>query len=400
VPSISFAQGFASTHDLTQHTTGFSAALHEMRVAEGVLPTGVALNPAGSLLYDGTAPVASVSGVALDIEDKPQAQPSGSQQDTILQTWGQRISQPGVIRHFSFADPAHLGEGPGGFGYGYNYGWYDDGVAGNHPVHDTTVHPGTGGSLRVTLQAADPAIIDGGAWVTNFSNDLQTRYNAGDEFFVQWRQRFDAGMLGPNRDFYGSWKQVVLSSGDVDYTLGGIAGSCRCCEICITSYEFSMASGAYNSRFPFAYHRCPDCGGTQTLEESHPTEFLLHQNMMPAPYCSYNNTSTASTEGTNLPTGNCFIYYPDEWMTFQLGMTLGPRSGDLLTGSRVRIWGQRQGQPSVLLIDVIRDLTVPATDPGYGKFWFTTRNPYPRTVEGKTWYSELIISTQRIPDAL
>jgi hypothetical protein len=389
VPVITFPQGTSAIHDLTQYTDNFDAFLYEMQMAEGsnALPTGVTLNAAGYLEYNGTSPEAAIVNVQIDIEDK-------------LQTFAQRIAQPGVVRHFSFADAAQLGAGPAGIGYGYNYGWYDDGVAGNHPVHDTTVHPGTGGSLRVTLQAADPAIIDGGTWVTNFSNDLQTRYNAGDEFFVQWRQRFDAGMLGPNRDFYGSWKQVLLSSGDVDYTLGGIAGSCRCCEICITSYEFSMASGAYNSRFPFAYHRCPDCGGTQTLEESHPTEFLLHQNMMPAPYCSYNNTSTASTEGTNLPTGNCFIYYPDEWMTFQLGMTLGPRSGDLLTGSRVRIWGQRQGQPSVLLIDVIRDLTVPATDPGYGKFWFTTRNPYPRTVEGKTWYSELIISTQRIPDAL
>jgi hypothetical protein len=404
VPSISFAQGVASTHDLTQYTTGFSAALHEMRVAEGVvLPTGVALNPTGSLLYDGAAPVASVSGVALDIEDRTQELPSGSQQDTILQTWDQRISQPCVVRHFSFADPAHLGEGPGGYGYGYNYGWYggfDDNLgtaATDHPVIDTSVHPATsGGSMRVTMDSTR----SGGLWTCNFSDDLQTRFNLGDEFFVQWRQRFNAAMLGPNVDQYGPWKQCLVSTGDTAYTVGGVAGSCQEIEMCVESYAMSLTLPSGTPiQFPTAYVRCPSEGGTLNLTESHPTEFLLLQNMRPAPYCSYNNMVGA--EGIAPPGGNCFVYVADEWMTFQVGITIGPtRVGNDVANSRFRLWGQREGQPSVPLIDITRTMTFYPDSPGYGKFWITTRNPQARNTTMQTWYSELIISTQRIPDAL
>jgi hypothetical protein len=390
VPIITFPQGSFAIHDLTQYTDNFNSTLHEMQMAEGSngLPDGVQLISTGSLEYNGTSPEATIVNVQIDIEDK-------------LLTWAQRIASAGVVRSFSFADSAHLGAGPGGFGGGYNYGWYEDGLAGDHPVHDTAIHPGTGGSLRFELDATR----GGGQWVTNFSSDLATRFNAGDEFFVQWRQRFSPEILGPNTNFYGGWKQCILSSGDTGYSVGQISNSCRCAEIVVGSYEFAMSAGAYNSRFPVAYHRCPDCGGTLGLRESHATEGLLWQNMMPAPYCSQQNTESGPGFGGS--TG-CFTYTADEWMTFQIGVTCGNRVGDELQNSRIRIWGQQQGQLSVLLIDTAGTngttpytLTVPATDPGYGKFWFSAYNVQPRTgMLWKTWYSELIISTQRIPDAL
>jgi hypothetical protein len=402
VQTIEFLEGTASNHDLTQYTTNFNSATHEMQMADGsnALPTGVTLNSTGSLSYDGSSPIAALVNVQIDIEDR-------------LQTWAQRSTATGVVRTFSFAEASHIGAGTNGYGYGYNYGWYagfDDALGVNatdHPVIDTTVAPSDtpGGSMRVTMDATR----GGGEWVTNFSTDLQTRYNVGDEFFVQWRQRFNAAMLGPNVGLYGSWKQCLISSGDTSYavwngaTETGVAQSCRCPEICLTSYEFASSTAAYNSRFPMAYTRCPSCsyGSSINLTESHATEFSLWQNMMAAPYCSYNNTDTGSGEGTNLPGGNCFIYYANEWMTFQIGVTCGPtRVGATIPNSRIRIWGQREGQPSVALIDMTVTLTMTDTDPGYGKFWITTRNPYTRNTTMQTWYSQLIISTQRIPDAL
>jgi hypothetical protein len=152
-------------------------------------------------------------------------------------------------------------------------------------------------------------------------------------------------------------------------------------------------------QFPTAYVRCPSEGGTLNLTESHASEFLLLQNMMPAPYCSYNNVVGA--EGIAPPGGNCFVYVADEWMTFQVGITIGPtRVGNDVANSRFRLWGQREGQPSVPLIDITRTMTFYPDSPGYGKFWITTRNPQARNTTMQTWYSELIISTQRIPDAL
>jgi hypothetical protein len=314
-----------------------------------------------------------------------------------------------VVRHFSFADSAHLGEGPGGIGDGYTYGWYDSGSTGNHPVHDTTVHPGSGGSLRFDIQ---PQITHGGGeWTTNFSSDLQTRYAAGDEFFVQWRQRFDSNYVGPNSNgAYMARKQCLVSSGDTSYSVWnpdtetGVAQSCRPIEVCMQSYEFGAVDDPVADLFPNAYHRCPGWGQTVNLHESSASQFLLIQNMMPAPYCGFNNIHI-NGNGTNPPTGNCFLYYPNEWMTFQIGITLGPTyagSGDNRTipNTRIRIWGQREGQPSVALIDMTITMSFPDPEPGFGKFWFTNYNNFERPNQWQTWVSELIISTARIPDAL
>jgi hypothetical protein len=408
VPVITFPQGTAAIHDLTQYTDNFDAFLYEMQMAEGsnALPTGVTLNSAGSLAYNGTSPEATIVNVQIDIEDK-------------LQTYTQRIASVGasLVRTFSFADPAHLGAGPGGAGYNYNYGWYDDGGdngSGNdHPVYDAVVFPpGGGGSLRFEMTAGPvPVHKGGGSWTTNFSNDLQTRFNLGDEFFCQWRQRFDANYIGPNADGnYAARKQCLVSSGDTAYevwnpaTHTGVAGSCRPIELCVQSYVIGASTDSYNDLFPIAYTRCPDWGGTINLTPSDPDQFLLLQNMMGAPYCGYNNVNN-NGNGTNLPTGNCFTYVANEWMTFQVGITVGPTavgSGNSRTvpNTRFRVWGQRQGQPSVPLIDVTTTMSFPELDPGYGKFWFTQYNASLRNNTWQTWVSELIIATQRIPDAL
>jgi hypothetical protein len=402
VPTITFTQGVpGQSRDLTQYVDNFDPALHEFAMAEGsnALPAGVTLVSTGSLEYDETFPIAAIVNVQIDIEDK-------------LQTFAQRSTSAGVIRHFSFADPAHLGEGPGGVGYNYNYGWYDDGGdngSGNdHPVHDAAVFPpGGGGSLRFELTAGpSPVHKGGGQWTTNFSNDLQTRFNLGDEFFCQWRQRFDANYIGPNADgaYYGR-KQCLISSGDIGYGFGEVMGSCRCIELCVQSYEFGASSDSYNDLFPIAYTRCPSCGtGTINLTPSDAGQFLLLQNMMPAPYCGYNNVNN-NGNGTNPPSGNCFTYAANEWMTFQVGITVGPTrdtgtNPHSVPNSRFRVWGQRQGQPSVPLIDVTTTMSFPDTDPGYVKFWFTQYNVALRNNTWQTWVSELIISTQRIPDAL
>jgi hypothetical protein len=391
IPAVTFTQGTPTAYDLVRHTKGFNAGAHEMALASVSAPLagGVTLDPAGKLTYDGVQSDASSSGIAKGTRPAPAA--AG------LVPFAARIASPGVVRHFGFDAPSQLGAGPGGFGYGHNFGWYPGADNDDHPVIDAAVFPGaTGSSLRVTMDEKR----GGGLWACNFSDDLKTRFNAGDEFFVQWRQRFNAAMLGPNVDLYGSWKQCLISSGDTDYTVAGVANSCRCIEICLTSYELPLAADdAHNDRFPIAYHRCPSCGGSVNLDESHAQQYLLLQNKRPAPYCGYNNIK-GTGPGVAAPGGNCFTYVADEWMTFQIGVTCGARVGETLPKSRIRVWGQRLGRASELLIDQMLTLTFPSDDPGYGKFWITTRNPYKRNTTMVTWYAELIISRQRIADAL
>ena len=116
------------------------------------------------------------------------------------------------------------------------------------------------------------------------------------------------------------------------------------------------------------------------------------------------------------------MYYPDEWMTFQVGITLGPLGSKPSsiegssprigwTDSRIEAWVGREGQPSVKIIDVSgitlrRDGGTDENDTeGYGKVWFTVFHtalePDPTgRQDADTWFDELIVSKSRIPDPL
>jgi hypothetical protein len=65
VPSISFTRGVASSHDLRQYVSGYSAVTMLLDVQGTALPSGVTFNGT-HLVYDGTGSVdVSVSGVLL-----------------------------------------------------------------------------------------------------------------------------------------------------------------------------------------------------------------------------------------------------------------------------------------------------------------------------------------------
>lgn len=110
-------------------------------------------------------------------------------------------------------------------------------------------------------------------------------------------------------------------------------------------------------------------------------------------------------------------YFPDEWMTFQVHLKLGPlgTATDSLTGkqksgftnSTVEMWVAREGQASVKthsFTGVVLRRHDGASDTGekYGKIWLLAYNTgkdssksYP---VGYTWFDELIISKSKIAD--
>src|SRR6185503_7689089 len=122
------------------------------------------------------------------------------------------------------------------------------------------------------------------------------------------------------------------------------------------------------------------------------------QNARPDPHCLYSQ----DVETAFPPTGNCFGYFPDEWMTFQVEVATGPREGDEFTGSEVRLWIAREGEPSEPVIDWgPYNLTAgdPAKNLRYGKVWLlpyhTGKSEAQDHAEAYTWYDELIVSTER-----
>jgi hypothetical protein len=96
-------------------------------------------------------------------------------------------------------------------------------------------------------------------------------------------------------------------------------------ELVVNQQERIMGPGLYHS-----------CGRFIGLDFFDGTQVRLqHQG---PPYVYYPDD----------PNDAAFRYASDEWMTFQMGVTIGTWN---TASSRVRLWVAREGQPSVLVFD-------------------------------------------------
>ena len=122
-------------------------------------------------------------------------------------------------------------------------------------------------------------------------------------------------------------------------------------------------------------------------------------DLQPGSNCLYSRKSNP----TDPP---CFLYYPDEWLTFQVAIKVGTwykNDGNYHRDSRIRLWIAREGQPSRLVIDRTGyDLANNNPLAKYGKLWLlpyhTGKSAAQNHPTGYVWYDDVIVSTQRIPD--
>jgi hypothetical protein len=259
------------------------------------------------------------------------------------------------------------------------------------PVLDNSIKASGTSSLMFTIPPFSSADTSG-SYFTNFSSDLSVQFGENQEFYIQWRQRFSQEFLNTIYQGGGGWKQAIIGTGDKPGTL---YSSC-------TDLETVLHNNLYRG-FPQMYNSCT--GSTShvafaPLEESFGGDFKL-QNARPSPFCLY----SATNAGTQFPpTGNCFAYFADEWMTFQVRIRTGARSNDEWTGSQVTLWVARENQPSELVIDRLWNLTAgsAAEDQKFGKIWLLPYNTGKSNAENHptafTWYDELIISRTKIAD--
>lgn len=239
---------------------------------------------------------------------------------------------------------------------------------------DTDVKASGAGSLRFEVPS-NSGNDTSGSFQMNFADDLSVQFGEGDEFFVQWRQRFSREFLST---YYGGgygWKQVVVGEGDRP---GYGAPGCTQLELVVTNTD--------QLGFPQMYH---SCGGKDGMYE---------------------------------PLGGGAGYVANEWMTFTIRIKIGTwyrNDGHYHRDSTVQLWVAREGQPGKLAVNLSPEpmslfgIRIPGTGSGYdlanenpaaryGKVlltpYHTGKDPAQRHPTGYVWYDELIVATSRIPD--
>ena len=307
-----------------------------------------------------------------------------------------RCSSAGVVRCVGFDTASDIAGT-----WGNNVGIMSGAVA---PGLDTTVKASGNSSLKFTIPSLSSAGASG-SYFANFSSDLATQYGENSEFYLQWRQRFSPEYLTTNYQGGEGWKQIIIGTGDI-VGCTPTSGSATCSTSC-TDLEI-VAFNAYQLGYTRMYDSCTGStshGAYDPFSQPFATPWnganYKMQNAMPSPFCLYDNQGKSPLP----PTGNCFGYFPNEWMTFQVHVKMGPRVNDEFTNSFVQLWIAREGQPSTLVIDwgpYNLSAGSASANQKYGKVWLlpynTGKDPSVSYPVAYTWYDELIVSTQHIAD--
>jgi hypothetical protein len=263
----------------------------------------------------------------------------------------ERCAQPGVVKCFGFdaseqADP-------------FIFPPYGTMVKRARVVTD--IKASGAGSLRFEIPSNTGSDTSGSFW-QNFSDDLSVQFGEGEEFYVQWRQRFSKEFLDAFYEGGGGWKQAIIGEGDRP---GKTAYTCTELEIVVQNTYQRGAAQMYHS-----------CGGKDGHYEP-------------------------------LEGGSRWVAYKaDQWMTFQVFVKIGKwyrNDRRYHQDSTIRLWVAEAGQPSRLVIDQTRyDIVNTQPAAKYGKIWLlpyhSGKSPAQSHAVAYTWYDDLIISRARIPD--
>jgi hypothetical protein len=265
------------------------------------------------------------------------------------------------------------------------------------PALDASVKASGASSLMFTIPS-NSGSDGGGSYFANFSDDLSLQFDGGQQFYVQWRQRMSTAFVDPQYESGGGWKQAIIGTGDQP---GVPYSSCTSLEVVLQHYYDHGLSIIYNSCSGSTSH-----GAYDGFYEPFDSYDFKIQNARPAPYCLYSQ-GNAEPHTYFPPSGNCVGHVADEWVTFQINIQLGTRSGDEFVDSYVRLWIAREGQTSEPVIDWgPYNLTAgdPSENQRFGKVWLlpysTDKDSSQAHPTAYTWYDELIVSSEPIPDPL
>jgi len=316
---------------------------------------------------------------------------------TADQDFAARCAAAGVVRCWGFdsqADFAPDSKGPKVFAS-------NNGTGPIQASLDTTVKVSGASSLKFSLPS-NAGTDWGGSWHSNFADDFSVQFGEGETFYVQYRARFDPGLLRQFKTVDGSprgWKTSILGEG----SQANQPETYSCTELEIVwqqdSRPFSQNQPGVKFGFPSQYH---SCGNFDTYEWNDGTQIVLQHPRPPLAKVYYPND----------PNGTGFYYFPNEWMTFKIRVDIGTWN---TPNSRIRWYAAREGQPSVLIQDtadkspggiVLHNTpgSGSGTNPGakYGKVWLIPYHTNKDASESYTptamWFDELIVSRNDIAD--
>jgi hypothetical protein len=305
----------------------------------------------------------------------------------------QRCSAPGIVRCFGFDAEGdvrpHLDPAADGMYHGQ--------------VVSDVVASGAG-SLRFEVPSQSAANTSGEFWL-DFADDFSVTFGEGEEFYVQWRQRFSPAFLSNQYAGGEGWKQVIIGTASRP---GAIAYSCTDLEV--------VTIDNYYRGFPEMYHSCGVKDGQyEGLEEPSPPSDYFLENGIRNPGCMYRSHTSPPCHG----------YQSDQWITFQVHIKIGTwykNDHVYRHDSTVQLWVADEGQPSQLVVDfsphdpacAAQQVSEPSCQTGYdlvnpnpsseryGKVWLLPYNTNKDSTQSYpvayTWYDELVISRNKIAD--
>lgn len=291
-----------------------------------------------------------------------------------------RCAAPGVVRCVGFDASAEIAGTWGVNPVGSQAGSL------TAPSIDTAVKSSGAGSLHFVIPTNSGDNSSGSVFV-NFSDDYLTQFGEGQEFYVQFRQRFSQDFL--NTVFQvtsgeGGWKQAIVGEGS---SPGKNRASCTTLEIVVQNTALlGMPQGYHSCGFWVPFSQI-------NTDPAFPLYYYKVQNAIPSPYCF-----------TQQAVDPCMAYEADEWMTFQMHVQIGNWNQP---NSRIEYWVSRDGGAEVKIIDMQNFNLCPdsggscATEnQRYGQVWLlpyhTNKDATQVHPQGDVWYDELIISTNKI----
>ncbi len=269
------------------------------------------------------------------------------------------------------------------------------GATAGSPFLDSSVFADGTSSINFIVKSGsfqgDAGILD---WNFKAPGDPTGVFGAGQEFFVQYKQRIGAALLGAgaitNND---GIKHDITTEGDSPTQFAGDCSNSPA-EVVTQSDPTSVFSNG-----PWVYINCGYGGGTLNFTKSGyaPVQLggiagsnFLDQDAAGCPHYS----GIPTTDPT------CWIYVGDEWFTIQKHIKIGTFGNS--ASSVVELWMAHANQPSELTTNV-SDAAIPNDGTGItGKYGKISIGVYGTgasfNVNTNVWFDDMIISTRRIPD--
>lgn len=284
-----------------------------------------------------------------------------------------RCAAPGVLRCFAFDDEAEL------LAYYTPPGTTVENLA----SVDTTEKASGRGSMMLSVPAGSREPSVAGEFAINFTPDSKNRNKLNDPppqdyysvgiaegqtVYVQWRQRFEQQLLD------GSFVEKKTNTALQTFFVGKGDSPDRP-SFLEESPSFSLTNDQYRGVV----------GATGVFPVT--TQGPAGEQIQ--------NVTGCRADAFQGP--ECVRFLPNEWMTFQIAMTVGTASTPT---TRLQVWVGAESFPKQAVIDQSDQLTGDADV--YGKLYFALQDrllPFGATRSAtRCWVDELIISREAIAD--